>query len=61
MQQQIPNPVLGRLEALVGEWETVASIGGQPTGQGHTRFEWLEANLPRPACRCRTASAERAP
>ncbi len=28
------------LDALVGDWEMAASVGGTPTGRGHTRFEW---------------------
>ncbi len=42
MSQQPRNPVLGRLQVLVGEWTLVASIGGKPTATGKTRFEWLE-------------------
>jgi hypothetical protein len=37
------HPALGRLEALVGEWELQAFMGGQPVpGRGRTTFEWLE-------------------
>jgi hypothetical protein len=37
------NPVLGRLDALVGEWEMQASIGGQELGgRARTAFEWIE-------------------
>jgi hypothetical protein len=36
------NPGLLRLEALVGEWETEASVGGQSLGRGRAVFEWLE-------------------
>jgi hypothetical protein len=36
------NPALLRLDAFVGEWETEASVGGQPVGRGRTVFEWLE-------------------
>jgi hypothetical protein len=42
MQHTAPNPVLRRLDALVGEWEMHASVGGQPMGRSHTAFEWLE-------------------
>ena len=42
MQQSTPNPALRRLDALVGEWDMQASIGGQPTGSARTAFEWLE-------------------
>jgi hypothetical protein len=42
MQQETRNPVLGRLDALVGEWEFQASVGGQPAARGHTTFEWLD-------------------
>jgi hypothetical protein len=36
------NPVLKRLDALVGEWEMQASIGGQPTAAARSSFTWLE-------------------
>jgi hypothetical protein len=37
------NPVLGRLDALVGRWEIKASIDGQPLGgHGETTFAWIE-------------------
>jgi hypothetical protein len=36
------NPALKRLDALVGEWEIQASIGGQPLGSGWATFEWLQ-------------------
>jgi hypothetical protein len=42
MQQQTLNPTLKQLDALVGEWEMQASIGGQPLGKSRARFEWLE-------------------
>jgi hypothetical protein len=42
MQPRPRGPVLSRLEPLVGEWELEASIDGQPTVRGTTRFEWLE-------------------
>jgi hypothetical protein len=42
MQQPTPNPALRRLDALVGEWEMQASVGGQPTGRGRTTFAWME-------------------
>jgi hypothetical protein len=36
------NPVLRRLDALVGEWDMLASMGGQPTGRARAVFEPLE-------------------
>ncbi len=36
------NPVLRRLEALVGEWEMQASAGGQSLGSGRAEFKWVE-------------------
>jgi hypothetical protein len=42
MQARGTNPALRRLDALVGEWEVQASVGGRPMGSGWTRFEWLE-------------------
>jgi hypothetical protein len=36
------NPLLGRLEALVGEWEMHAKLGGQTMAGGHTEFHWIE-------------------
>ena len=36
------NPVLRRLDALVGEWEMQASVGGQSMGTARTVFEWIE-------------------
>ena len=42
MEQATPNPALRRLDALVGEWQMEASVGGQPMGRGRTAFEWLE-------------------
>jgi hypothetical protein len=39
---QKPNPLLMRLDALVGEWEMQAAVGGQLLGNGQTAFEWLE-------------------
>ena len=42
VQAHTPNPVLRRLSALVGEWETEASVGGQPLGRGRAVFAWLE-------------------
>ncbi len=36
------NAALRRLDALVGDWEMQASIGGQPLGHGRASFEWLE-------------------
>jgi hypothetical protein len=37
------SPVLQRLGALVGEWDMLASMGGQPTGRARAVFEPLEA------------------
>jgi hypothetical protein len=42
MENKLANPALGRLEALVGEWELLASVEGEPMGRGRTAFEWLE-------------------
>lgn len=42
MSDQTRNPVLRQLDALVGEWEMEASVGGQPLGRARTEFEWLE-------------------
>lgn len=36
------NPVLGRLDRLVGEWETEATIDGQTFGEERVTFDWLE-------------------
>jgi hypothetical protein len=41
-QRDIPNPLLPRLEPLVGNWEMRASIGGQLTGVARASFEWLQ-------------------
>lgn len=38
-----PNPVLRRLEALVGQWQTQTSVDGQALGRGQATFEWLES------------------
>jgi hypothetical protein len=43
MTRQMPNPALARLDALVGEWDLQASVGGRPMGGGRTTFEWLDA------------------
>jgi hypothetical protein len=40
--QQILNPTLKQLDALVGEWEMQTSVGGQPLGKSRARFEWVE-------------------
>jgi hypothetical protein len=37
--QQILNPTLKQLDALVGEWEMQTSVGGQPLGKSRARFE----------------------
>ncbi len=39
------NPVLRRLDALVGEWDMEASIAGRPTGRARVTFEPLEAGV----------------
>lgn len=36
------NPALERLDALVGEWEMVMSIGEQTLSGGRATFEWIE-------------------
>ncbi|WP_227380046.1 hypothetical protein [Haladaptatus halobius] len=36
------NPVLGRLNRLVGEWETEVRIDGQTLRGGRATFNWLE-------------------
>lgn len=36
------NPVLERLDALVGEWETAMTIDGRTLTGGRATFEWLE-------------------
>jgi len=36
------GPLLRRLDALVGEWDMQASMGGQPTGRVRATFEPLE-------------------
>ena len=42
MPQLMPNPALRTLEVFVGEWETQATLAGQPTARGRAVFEWLE-------------------
>jgi hypothetical protein len=42
VRHQTPSHAIRRLEALVGDWEMQASIGGHVMGRGHTAFEWLE-------------------
>lgn len=43
MPRPKPNPLLRRLDALVGEWTIVAIVDGKPVGgQGRTRFEWRD-------------------
>jgi hypothetical protein len=42
MAIQQNEPVLSRLDALVGEWEMHASIAGQPTGVARASFGWIE-------------------
>jgi hypothetical protein len=41
-EKSAANPVLNRLDPLVGEWATEASIEGQLMAHGKTAFEWLE-------------------
>lgn len=36
------NATLERLDALVGEWRTEASLGGVPAGRGRGTFAWTE-------------------
>lgn len=36
------NPVLDRLDALVGKWEMVISSNGQTFSGGHAIFVWIE-------------------
>lgn len=42
MQQQARNPVLGRLDTLVGKWTFEASLEGRTVARGRTSFEWIE-------------------
>lgn len=42
MQMNAPNPILKRLDALVGEWEIRAVIGGRSLSGARSEFEWLE-------------------
>jgi hypothetical protein len=37
-------PAFHQLDALLGEWQWEASIGGLPTAQGEASFEWLEGD-----------------
>lgn len=41
MQRPAQSPVLRRLDALVGEWDMEASVGGQVVAYGRTSFDWL--------------------
>jgi len=43
--QDKSHPVLNRLDLLVGEWATEASIEGQLMAKGKTAFEWIEGGL----------------
>src|SRR5438309_1541587 len=36
------HPELRRLEALVGEWELTALVGGDAVAGGRTSFRWIE-------------------
>jgi hypothetical protein len=42
MERSERNPILGRLECLIGEWELRAVMGGSEISGGRTSFEWLE-------------------
>jgi len=42
MRENAVNPVLGRLDVLVGEWDMRASVAGRVMGSGRTTFEWVE-------------------
>lgn len=42
MTQAQTGSVLNRLDALVGEWEMDAIIGGQTLGRARTTFGWIE-------------------
>ena len=43
MTQADRNPLLARLDVLIGEWEMQATFGGVAMpGRGRTTFEWLE-------------------
>ena len=42
MQINTTNPILKRLDALVGEWEMRAVIGGHSLSGARSEFEWLE-------------------
>ena len=41
MSQLSRNPVLARLDALVGEWTVEPSVEGRSVGVGHTSFGWM--------------------
>lgn len=46
MRGTAENPLLRRLDVLVGEWELRASVQGQPVGgRAWTRFEWVEGGV----------------
>jgi hypothetical protein len=36
------QPMLERLDVLVGDWRMVASVEGRPTAQARTTFEWID-------------------
>jgi hypothetical protein len=42
MREKAANPVLRRLDMLVGEWTTQAMVGGRVVGTGRTAFQWTE-------------------
>ena len=42
MQMNTTNPILKRLDALVGEWEIRAVIGDTRYRGARSKFEWLE-------------------
>jgi hypothetical protein len=35
------QPILSRLDAVVGEWRRPASVEGRPTGPARATFEWI--------------------
>jgi hypothetical protein len=40
MESQTPNPLLSRLNRLVGTWDTVASVNGKVMARGRAMFQW---------------------
>ena len=41
-QGELPIHLLERLNVLVGEWRTVASVGGHVVGHGRAVFWWMQ-------------------